>query len=128
LGGGHRSHRVAKGAEARIEGARLMSPNGLGPESEGETVTPTPHGRGNVRGQLARTKATDRSGVGHPGGAATRGLEGEPHWEEAGIESAGDVAARCYLLSVTRKRVFVISGPRITSLCGDTTSGEACEA
>jgi hypothetical protein len=53
-----------------------------GPRIDGGGGAATAHGRGHVRGQLARTKATDRNRVGHPEGAATRGLEGEPPWEE----------------------------------------------
>jgi hypothetical protein len=45
---GHHSHRVTKGAGAELRARRLG--------------TATPHGRGHVQGQLACTKATDRSG------------------------------------------------------------------
>jgi hypothetical protein len=55
------------------------------------------HGRGYVQGQLACTKATDRSRARPLERAATHGLEGEPRWEKvvalprvpkAGIEGA----------------------------------------
>jgi hypothetical protein len=44
---GHHSHHIAKGAGAELRARQLG--------------TATPHGRGHVQGQLACTKATDRS-------------------------------------------------------------------
>jgi hypothetical protein len=89
-----------QGGQGRIEGACLKGPNDLGPESEGEMVKhAAPHGQGHVQGQLAHTKATNRSGVVHPGEVTTCSLE--PEW--SGRCRCALLA--CWLLSMTTRRL-----------------------